>query len=283
MFFRLREMIGVFHVNNFIVRVEHAFDNSQIRSEYAVVHQLIKHAKYDGTNGIDSEHHVVLPVCVQLNNLSKIPDSERTLFHHISYSIQPFVSKSQTLDLWFRKTHPSNESLAKLCGQLAKALAYLHTYDIVHGDIKPANTLVCISPETAAEPVIYLIDYGMSGLHNDSEGTGGTKPFCAPETGNGCTQTMMQTETYTWIKNRKENDIWSLGIMFFTMMVLRKCIFYQKDYPTDFFNPDTGYISSYYFNKINDEPMRNLFRRMLCPIEERITAVDFLHEINEIN
>ena len=280
MFCRLKEMIGMFHINNFMVRVEHAFDNSQIKAEHCVVNRLIQHANYDGINGIDSDNHVVIPVCVQLNNLGKIPESVRTLFHHISYSIQPFVWKSQTIDVWFHKNRPSNESLAKMCGQMAKALNYLHTYDIVHGDIKPANTIVCISSD---EPVLYVIDYGMSGLHNGSEGTGGTKPFCAPETGNGCTQTM-KTDAYNWTKNKKENDMWSFALMFFTMMALRKCIFYMKDYPPDFFDDQyTGHINPSYFNQINDEPMRNLFRRTLCPAQERFTAVEFLHEINKIN
>jgi serine/threonine protein kinase len=278
MLYRLKEMIGIFHVKNFIVRVEHAFDNSQIRSEYCVVHQLIKHANYDGTQGIDSEHHVVVPVCVQLNNLEKIPESERTLFHHISYSIQPFVGKSQTLDAWLRIEKPCNETLTTVCGQLAQALVYLHTYNIVHGDIKPANTLVHISP--AAEPVLYLIDYGMSGIHDASEGTGGTKPFCAPETGNGCTKAMLESDTYHWTKNKKENDVWSVGIMFFTILLFGKCFFYQKDYPPDFFDPNTGRITPSYFNQISDEPMRDLFRRTLCPADERITAVDLLRLIN---
>lgn len=290
MFCRLRYMIGMFHVNDFMVRVEHAFDNSQIRAEYCVVHQLIKHAKYDGSNGIDSDNHIVMPVCVQLNNLGKIPESERTLFHYISYSIQPFVAKSQTLDVWFRRDCLRTKVLPKLCGQMAKALAYLHTYDIVHGDIKPGNTLVCMIPSNDStrainsyDHMLYLIDFGMSGLDNDSEGTGGTKPFCAPETGNGCTQPIMKMDTYNWIKNKKENDMWSFGLMFFTLMVLHKCIFYQKDYPPDFFDPNTGHVAQSYFNQIRDEPMRNLFRRTLCRSEERLTAVEFLTEINTIN
>jgi hypothetical protein len=283
MFCRLKAMIGMFHINDFMVRVEHAFDNAQIRAEHSIVTHLIKHANYDGINGIDSEHHIVVPVCVQLNNIGKIPESVRTMFHHISYSIQPFVWNSQTLDAWFHINNPSNEMLAKMCGQMAKALDYLHTHDIVHGDIKPANTLVCISSVVSMEPVLYVIDYGMSGLHNESEGTGGTKPFCAPETGNGCAKTM-NLDAYKWTKNKKENDMWSFGLMFFTMMTLRKCMFYMKDYPPDFFDDqNSGHITPSYFNQINDEPMRNLFRRTLCPVEERLTAVDFLHEINKIN
>ena len=41
MYRRLRPMIGMFRVNDFMVRVEHAFDNSQITSEHFVVSQII--------------------------------------------------------------------------------------------------------------------------------------------------------------------------------------------------------------------------------------------------
>jgi len=98
MYKRLHCMIGMHRINDFMVRVEHVFDNSQIESEHFVVSQLTKHSN----GGIDTVHHMVLPTCVQLNNLCKIPPNVRTLFHHISYSIQPIVHHSQTLDTCFK-------------------------------------------------------------------------------------------------------------------------------------------------------------------------------------
>lgn len=293
MYRRLKTMIGMFHINDFMVRIEHAFDNSQIVAEHFVVHQLLTRT---GTcAGIDSEHHIVLPVCVQLCNIGKIPEPVRTMFHHISYSIQPVVAHSHTMDTWFRRYKPSTALIAKLCGQMAKALNYLHTHDIVHGDIKPTNTLVCIQDNRAnqsdsdddssdainSNPVLYVIDYGMSAMHNEGEGTGGTKPFCAPETGNGCNSTA-DMDTYKWVANRKEHDMWSFGLMFFTMVTLRKCIFYKKDYPAGFFD-DNGYVSASQMGAVEHDSLRNLFRRTLCPAENRLTAREFLHEINQIN
>ena len=328
MYRRMRTIIGLFRINHFMIRVEHTFDNSQIQAEYFVVKQLMKYDHYDGTNCIDSENHIVLPVCVQLNNISKIPIPERTIFHHISYSIQPVVLNSKTIDVWFREVIDRDRSqvdrmILILCAQMAKALTHLHAHEIVHGDIKPGNTLVCdpydsndwasasgselenssdddgdgsdggSDDDHAHSPVsncccdcddhcLYLIDYGMSGEHDDSEGTGGTKPFCAPETGNGYNK-IIDMDNYHWTKNKKENDMWSLGVMFFTMLTLRKCICHPKDYPADFFEePGTGYINPECFNAITHAPMRSLFQRTLCPMQERLTAVDFLREINEI-
>ena len=315
MYRRLKTMIGMFHINDFMVRIEHAFDNSQIVAEHSVVQQMLTRT---GTcAGIDTEHHIVLPVCVQLNNIDKIPESARTMFHHISYSIQPVVAHSHTMDTWFRRYNPSTELIAKLCGQMAKALTHLHMHDIVHGDIKPTNTLVCICGISANDsandiselsegeeasandsselsedeeasavaqpqyPVLYVIDYGMAGLHNKGEGTGGTKPFCAPETGNGC-NSVADMDSYKWGANRKEHDMWSFALMFFTMVTLRKCVFYKKDYPAGFFDAN-GHVSASYIDTVAHEPLRNLFRRTLCPAETRLTAREFLDEINQIN
>ena len=308
---RLHAMIGMFRVHDFMVRVEHSFDNSQIMSEHFVVSQIMKRANDDPTakvGGIDSVHHIVLPTCVQLNNLRKIPPKERTMFHHISYSIQPVVQHSQTLDAWFKTliVLPTFAQIMRMCIQIAEALTYLHSSGIVHGDIKPGNTLIQTpgspglssfgssssgssssgsssgSPDSSDSDCeseslsLYLIDFGMSGGPGQSDGTGGTKPFCAPETGNGFNP-KIDVDTYTWTKTQKHHDVWSFALMFFTLIVLRKSTAFPKDYPYDFFDIDTnGHINPAYFEKIQDEPMRDLFRRALCPAEERITAAEFL-------
>lgn len=304
MYRRLRTMIGMFRIHDFMVRVEHAFDNSQIMSEHFVMSKIMKTDKEDEecVGGIDPVHHIVIPTCVQLNNLDKIPPKERTLFHHISYSIQPIVFHSQTLDTWFKSSITTNTQIMQLCIQLAQALTYLHALNIVHGDIKPGNTLIQtihadyssgssgssdsdMDTDTDLEPpspspspswTLYLIDFGMSGTPGRSDGTGGTKPFCAPETGNGFNP-FIDIDTYVWTKTQKHHDVWSCALMFFTIMTFRKIYLYAKDYPSDFFDASNkGHINPVYFDKIKDEPLRHLFQRALCPAEERITASDFL-------
>ena len=286
MYRRLRTMIGMFRVNDFMVRVEYAFDNSQIESEHFAVSTIMKNATKSDIVvgcGIDPVHHIVLPVQVHLRSIYKIPPVVRTMFHHISYSVQPIVFHSQTLDTWFKCTTPPNDQIMRLCVQMAKALTHLHEMGVVHGDIKPGNTLIQIPPGCAdsgsncnADPKslsLYLIDFGMSGSPGQSEGTGGTKPFCAPETGNGFNPSV-EMETYIWTRNQKHHDVWSFALMFFTLIALRKSTAYPKDYPSDFF--DGGYINPAYFDRIQDEPTRDLFRRALCPAEDRITAAEFL-------
>lgn len=286
MFRRMQSIIGMHRTSHFMVRVEHAFDNSQIHSEHFVVSRVMNiQTKSDMVvgSGIDSVHHIVLPLHVQLKNISKIPSDIRTIFHHISFSIQPMVFHSQTLDTWVKnELRPTNAQFMQLCIQLAEALCYLHDLNIVHGDIKPGNTLVkknkIMSAYDKSFPSLslYLIDFGMSGHPNSSDGTGGTIPFCAPETGNGVNLTKNgDVDIYNWTKVQKCHDVWSMGLMFMTIIVFGKSYVFPKNYPTDFFEPD-GHINPEYFNKIQNESMRNLFQQALSPANERITAHEFL-------
>jgi serine/threonine protein kinase len=228
------------------------------------------------------------------------------MFHHISYSIQPVVKHSQTLDTWFKTAPvpPTNAQIMRLCVQMAESLTYLHARGIVHGDIKPGNTLIQTSGSSESSGssasdssdydssdseeceseslLLYLIDFGMSGGPGKSDGTGGTKPFCAPETGNGFNPNI-DMDTYSWTKTQKHHDVWSFALMFFTLFVLRKSTAFPKDYPYDFFDVQTnGHINAEYFEKMQDEAMRDLFRRALCPAEERITAAEFLEGAKSI-
>ena len=267
----MRKMIGMFHVRDFMVRVEHAFDNSQISSE----HYVMSHLAHAG--GVDHANHVVVPIHIQMNSIENVPPWARTPFHHISYSIQPVVAHSQTMDTWHRHERPSRAPILALCKQMAEALVHLHARNIVHGDIKPGNTLV-------QGTRLYIIDFGMSGAHKAGEGTGGTKPYCAPETGNGCnrkTRDEAGAWSYHWTQIRMENDVWSFGLMFFTMLALRRCIYHPNEYPVDFFNDD-GHINTSYFDNISDDSVRELFERTLCPRKTRCTAAEFLCAINQL-
>jgi hypothetical protein len=282
MYRNMHSIIGMHRTSHFMVRVEHAFDNSQIQSEYFVVSRIMKIKNKPNMVvgcGIDSEHHIVLPINVQMKNIYKIPPHIRTIFHHISYSVQPIVFNSYTLDTWFKRDpQPTNAKLMHLCIQMAEALSYLHDMNVVHGDIKPGNVLVkCPTTGTAKDTLsLYLIDFGMSGSANFSDGTGGTRPFCAPETGNGSNLSKnMEQDIYNWTKVQKHHDVWSMGLMFLTMIMFRKSYVYSKNYPSDFFD-QTGHINPDYFDKIQNEAMRNLFQRALSPAEERITAAEFL-------
>ncbi|CAD8209936.1 unnamed protein product [Paramecium octaurelia] len=96
---------------------------------------------------------------------------------------------------------------------IAMGLRYIHNYNIIHMDIKPANIL--ISKTYMAK----ITDFGEAiNTQNisDSEKPGKTMPFCAPEI-----QQKLENNQFT-----PAYDIYSFGVLFFELIFDR--------YPTDF-------------------------------------------------
>jgi serine/threonine protein kinase len=63
--------------------------------------------------------------------------------------------------------------LAEIGRQAALALAYGHSRELVHRDIKPNNLLLTSDAEGL---VVRLTDFGLAGLHEASDGSVGTPP-----------------------------------------------------------------------------------------------------------
>ncbi|KAJ6579092.1 serine/threonine protein kinase [Mycena vulgaris] len=102
----------------------------------------------------------------------------------------------------------------KLCHDVAKGLAILHACDIVHGDLKHENVLVCRNKAKDAE-VAYtakLADFGGSAM-DIQDGTDGflpswTPPFNAPEARLGLDAAGL-----------KATDVYSFGLMAWRVML----------------------------------------------------------------
>jgi serine/threonine protein kinase/tetratricopeptide (TPR) repeat protein len=88
----------------------------------------------------------------------------------------------------------TREEVVEVVVQLARALDYIHTLGLVHGDIKPSNVLVCKPEAEGAAPQAKLIDFGLARVLREPEpvipddgpdGVGimvlGTPGFSAPE------------------------------------------------------------------------------------------------------
>jgi serine/threonine protein kinase len=183
------------------------------------------------------------------------------------YSVQPWITNSMTLDKWIEYIkHKGNfeEIVYDAFIQLSSILKELHEVNCVHGDIKPANILIV---QKQTQVCVFLIDFGLSGIHEKTNNaTGGTLPFCAPETYNTNANTRNgnnvikypQHFEYNWLKHNKSHDIWSLGFIFMTVYIFKHINLYYHEYPSDFFLP-SGYVSPNYLRMVKHEYIRDMF------------------------
>lgn len=105
------------------------------------------------------------------------------------------------------------ETVQKLFIQALQGLAYLHSHDVLHGDLKPDNLLV--SQNHGGLPQLKIIDFGIS--HPSFVRLAGTPSYMAPE------------------KILKEpiderSDLYSLAVVFYTL-ITGKNPFLRKNVP----------------------------------------------------
>ena len=106
----------------------------------------------------------------------------------------------------------TRHQMAEYMYKLLQALNYLHRYDIVHRDVKPANFLHNFESKT-----FRLIDFGSAetGTKGFVRKGGGTRGFRAPETLIG-----METQTAAV-------DVWSAGIILLSLITGKRYILTQ--------------------------------------------------------
>jgi serine/threonine protein kinase len=195
----------------------------------------------------------------------------------ISFSLQYYVKESVSLYTWIKDHMAMNiyncfSSIQRtfylhLFYQCTMLLRHIHSVSIVHGDIKPDNILICEHPsfninhpERCKKFTVYLIDFGLSGIHKSGVGTGGTIPYCHPEFKN-ITDTNRSSK-YNWKKLDTKHDIWSLGLSFLTLYIYRDFYNYYHKYPNYFFLKN-GYVSSLIIDVITDPKIHDLFTKVM--------------------
>ena len=238
---------GVFKTNNFIIKID--TNSFNFKNEITAMYNLGK--------GLIEDYSIVVPYYVQFSSKNKKSNS---------FSIQPRIHNAISLRDWML-IHANQcmdiEFYIKMCIHISKSIQYINSKHLVHGDIKPDNIIV---ENITNRP--YIIDFGLCGLHDLSEGTGGTKPYCHPDTLNVDESNKDNTE-YNWVKNTKNNDLWSISFVFATILIFRKCYVYYKDYPKDYFN-DSKYVSIDYLKYI-PEKFRAPFVYVLTNDENRVS------------
>jgi serine/threonine protein kinase len=195
----------------------------------------------------------------------------------ISFSIQHYVKDSVSMYNWVKDNMGVNmynrfssiqhPFFIHLFHQCALLLREIHNVSVVHADIKPDNILIrehpnfnINHPEKCKNFTVFLIDFGLSGIHNVGVGTGGTIPYCHPEFKNIIDTN--RSSKYNWKTINKKHDVWSLGISFLTMYIYRDFYNYYHKYPAYFFTKN-GYVSSLIIDVITHDKLNQLFTRLL--------------------
>ena len=257
----------------------------------------------------------------------------------ICIDVQPVLKHSVVFHKWYTAAqfNPKNHDyvIGSMMLSLARSIKYCHDVGMVHGDIKPDNLLVAYEPPEKPKedeegeniddqdddcgkwrkflkvdvtgktrnpsdiPSIYLIDFGMCGHHEKDEGTGGTRPFCAPETKNikiippapsedlksKSRHSSNPESEYNWCPLNKQHDIWSWGLILYTVTAYHDIYNIYDEYPSDTFETD-GYINECqqeYASEIKSHPFYPIFKKTLCAPSERTSSIDeIIHDMELI-
>ena len=117
--------------------------------------------------------------------------------------IMEYVDGS-TLDEWLT-TNPDKKKRTRVAGELAEALAYVHSLGIVHRDLKPKNIMVTRNGERPK-----IIDFGLADSDRNAilKQPAGTLSYMSPEQAQSSVPDM-------------RNDIYSLGLILEQMQLGR--------------------------------------------------------------
>ena len=120
--------------------------------------------------------HELLPP--HINILTPLGVAYNPAFGQLSYLCMELATKSLYQRLHQEATKPSHEESTKWALQIARGMQHLHTYDVVHRDLKSHNVLLF------AEENIKLCDFGcarfLKGTDQQTQVTG-TVRWIAPE------------------------------------------------------------------------------------------------------
>ncbi|UJR36178.1 hypothetical protein I4U23_028912 [Adineta vaga] len=124
-----------------------------------------------------------------------------------------YVSNGDLLTAVTTMNKYSEHDVALMLSQIAAALKHLHSLDIVHRDVKLDNVLMANHPDQSV--TLKLADFGLAfcltdqkskvAANSEESSLCGTPMYLAPE--------VIDTRDY-----RIENDMWSLGIIAFTLL-----------------------------------------------------------------
>nr|QBM78988.1 pk-1 [Helicoverpa armigera nucleopolyhedrovirus] len=129
--------------------------------------------------------------------------------------ILDYVAGGDLFDFLKKHKKVSEAETRSIVGQLTEALNALHSYKIIHNDLKLENVLYVRHKQ------IYLCDYGLCKIVNTSSCRDGTKEYMSPE------------------KLKRQNydvhvDWWALGILTYELLIGHHPYKHSNDNDEDF-------------------------------------------------
>ena len=174
--------------------------------------KILDKYKLDVDIGIDQIKAEIYIMQQQLDHPNIVPYFETYDDDKYLYLVMDYVKGMDLFEAIMRekKQKFSEKQAAKYMIQLFKAITHCHAQGVVHRGIKPENVVVTANEE------IRLIDFSFAKVadsNNEDEEITGTPLYMAPEAIDG--------------HNNKESDMWSLGVLLYTL-VSGTFPFYEK-------------------------------------------------------
>lgn len=112
----------------------------------------------------------------------------------------------------------SLECIRSIARQAISGLAYLHSQNVTHRDVKPANILVTNWDQTTDFLTIKLADFGLASHHTWNDTYCGTKSYMAPE----IAKEKLDEDGRLTFPYTNAVDIWAMGKVLLTLLDGRK-------------------------------------------------------------
>ena len=175
-----------------------------IKTKEKVAIKIIKKSKMKPIEaGLVKNEINVLQVCRHPHIVQFLDHFENSEYIFI---VMEYIKYGHLREYLTKKNFNISEKIAsKIASQIASALKYLHSFGVIHRDLKPDNVMVF---DSSKEFQVKIMDFGLSKILGPKEKTlegYGTLCFVAPE--------IILRDPYN-----NSVDIWSLGIMIYYIM-----------------------------------------------------------------
>ncbi|CAD8097228.1 unnamed protein product [Paramecium sonneborni] len=158
--------------------------------------------------------------------------------------------------------------IKSIVNQIMSAIKYLHSMNIVHGDIKPENALI------SRDFIIKICDFGFAIVANSPNAKlrGGSEGYTAPE--------LIQNDNY----DPKKCDMFSLGVLFFVLFMGYRPFLSTHPQKQDKFwnyikNKEWDKFWKVFESKNIELGFKNYIQRLLCADpQERYTIEEALQD-----